>query len=204
MTPVGASARTLVLVRHGETAGNRAERFVGSSDQPLTDLGEEQARRLVPMVDGFAPDVVLTSPLLRAWRTAELASGGRALVVEPDLREVDFGAWEDRSFAEAAASHPEAFAAFDTGEIDGFPGGDRVQDVAGRLAAAVAARTEPRVLAVTHATALRVLVCALLGDPVTAYRRRIPRPANGSWTQLDLVDGTWRLTVYALLPGDGG
>ncbi|MCU0273584.1 MAG: histidine phosphatase family protein [Acidimicrobiales bacterium] len=201
MTSHGPGGRTLVLVRHGETAGNRAERFVGSSDQPLTELGEEQARRLVPMVDGFAPDVVLASPLRRALRTAELASGGRALVVEPGLREVDFGAWEDRSFAEAAASHPEAFAAFDAGEIDAFPGGDTVQGLADRLVAAVAVRTERRVLAFTHATALRVLVCALLGDPVTAYRSRIPRPANGSWTQLELVGGAWRLDTYALVPG---
>lgn len=71
----------LVLLRHGESVANAAREFTGRVDVDLTPQGEEQARRAARLLDeaGLRPDVVLTSPMLRALRTA------RAVRAELDL-----------------------------------------------------------------------------------------------------------------------
>lgn len=63
----------LVLLRHGESVANAAKEFTGRVDVDLTAHGEEQARRAAHLLGeaGLRPDVVLTSPMLRALRTAQ-------------------------------------------------------------------------------------------------------------------------------------
>ncbi len=62
----------LVLVRHGETEWSASGQHTGVSDIPLTPAGEHQVSELRPLLDGRSFGLVLTSPLLRAKRTAEL------------------------------------------------------------------------------------------------------------------------------------
>ncbi|WP_225754405.1 2,3-bisphosphoglycerate-dependent phosphoglycerate mutase [Actinotalea sp. Marseille-Q4924] len=74
----------LVLLRHGESVANAAKEFTGRVDVDLTDRGEEQARRAARLLSeaGLVPDVVLTSPMLRALRTARAVRDELALEVE--------------------------------------------------------------------------------------------------------------------------
>ena len=192
--------RSIVLVRHGESDLNAAGRFVGRSDPPLNARGERQARDLGAKIARFAPDVVVASPLRRARQTAELgtATSRPAVVVEVDasLREVDFGAWEGLTFEEAREKDPARFAAFESGQIDGFPGGESVQDVAGRMLPEVTGRDQRRVLFVSHATVIRLAVAALLGLELAGYRQALARPAPCSWTQLEETPAGWRLVAY--------
>jgi broad specificity phosphatase PhoE len=203
----GLSRRSLVLVRHGESDLNAAGRFVGRSDPPLNPRGEGQARALAAEVARFAPEVVVASPLLRARRTADLASAhcepARTVEVDERLREVDFGAWEGLTFDEAREADPSGFAAFESGRIDGFPGGESVQDVAGRMLPAVTAREATRALFVSHATVVRLTVAALLGLDLPAYRQALGRPAPCSWTELEETPGGWRLVAYNAGVGGG-
>src|SRR5688500_5012117 len=79
----------LWLIRHGETEWSRTRRHTGRSDLPLTAAGEQAAQALTPRVDGVAFDLVLTSPLIRARHTAELA--GLTPELEPLAMEWNYG-----------------------------------------------------------------------------------------------------------------
>lgn len=93
-----SKAGTLVLLRHGESTANAAQRFTGLLDVDLTYLGAQQARAAAGLMErsGAHPDVVLTSPLQRARRTAELVIAELGLVDVPllsnwRLEERDYG-----------------------------------------------------------------------------------------------------------------
>ena len=87
------------LARHGETAWSLSGQHTGRTDLPLTERGERNARRLGERLRGLAFAKVLTSPLVRAARTCELAGFGAAAEVDPDLVEWDYGRYEGRTSA---------------------------------------------------------------------------------------------------------
>jgi broad specificity phosphatase PhoE len=84
----------LIMVRHGESEGNRERRFTTTPDAPLTDLGREQAaqaaRRIARL---FHPRLVITSPYARARETGEIIAAALRLPVEvePGIYERHFG-----------------------------------------------------------------------------------------------------------------
>ena len=90
----------LWLVRHGETVWNASRRWQGHSDVPLNEIGRAQALRLQRPLAGLTFDAVWTSDLSRARETAEIALPGQGLQVDARLREMNFGRWEGRTFAE--------------------------------------------------------------------------------------------------------
>src|ERR1700674_2202081 len=81
----------IYLARHGETAWSLAGKHTGLTDIPLTEHGEDNARRLGARLRGRSFTKVLTSPLQRARRTCELAGFGTVAEVVPDLVEWDYG-----------------------------------------------------------------------------------------------------------------
>ena len=87
---------TLLLVRHGETDWNAEGRLQGQTDQPLSDFGRRQARQLAQELDGEKLEAIYSSDLTRARETAEIVGARLELpvVLDPDLREKDWGTWE--------------------------------------------------------------------------------------------------------------
>ncbi len=145
----------IVLVRHGETEWSAAGRHTGRTDVPLTARGEEQAKAVIPMIEGRDFALVLSSPLQRAARTAEIA-GLAAAELDPDLREWDYGDYEGRTTAQIREQRPGWFL-----WRDGVVGGESLADVAAR-ADRVIARVTPAlehgdVALVAHGHLLRVL-----------------------------------------------
>lgn len=96
----------VVLVRHGETEWSRTRRHTGRTDIALTAYGEEQARVLAPLLAVRRWALVLVSPLVRAWRTAELA-GLPDPQPEPELQEWDYGGFEGVTTAEIVRERPD-------------------------------------------------------------------------------------------------
>ena len=94
----------VVLVRHGQTEWSRDGRHTGRSDVPLTEQGEADAAALADRLAGREFGMVLASPLVRAWKTAELA--GLTAQVEPDLVEWDYGPEEGRTTEQARETRP--------------------------------------------------------------------------------------------------
>jgi broad specificity phosphatase PhoE len=109
----------IVLVRHGETEWSRSGQHTGVTDLPLTEEGEAQARSVAPKLAGRAFALVLTSPMQRARRTAELAGFGDRAEVDDDLRERNYGVYEGRTTKDIRLERP----GWDVWRDD-CPGGD--------------------------------------------------------------------------------
>src|SRR5688500_9296373 len=86
----------LYMVRHGQTANSRENRFNGSSDPPLTAVGEAMAEAFARAYASVKWDAIYTSPMLRTRQTADPLSQqtGVQATVEDGLKEVDYGEWE--------------------------------------------------------------------------------------------------------------
>jgi broad specificity phosphatase PhoE len=83
-----AKTKTIYLIRHGVTAGNRAL-FHQPDDLPLSDRGLIQAHCLIDVLDALPIDAVLASDLFRAKETATIAAAGRyAIETMPLFREI--------------------------------------------------------------------------------------------------------------------
>ena len=116
---VKRSDMNLVLVRHGETQANLAQRWSGSRDLEITDLtdrGKEQAIRLGRWFKErrFVPNHVYSSPQRRAFETAILAGGHWGLNVEKieDLKETGAGMFEGLNWSEIEERYPREAEGF--------------------------------------------------------------------------------------------
>src|SRR5215203_1193845 len=96
----------LILVRHGDTAWTDSHQHTGRTDLPLTERGEEHARRLRQRLADVAVAQVFTSPLRRAARTCELAGFAGRAVTDADLVEWDYGEYEGKTTADLRAARP--------------------------------------------------------------------------------------------------
>jgi len=184
-------AQRLLLARHGRVVEAHARGFLGRTDAPLGADGRAQAGALAARVRALAPDLCVASPLRRAVETAALAAPGLEPQIDPDLREIDFGEWEGRTFPEIRASHPAKVDRWAAWEADfAFPGGESLADFLTRVRRAaerLAAEPHGTVLAVTHGGVIRALVCRLLGLPPRSYVAFDVRLA--SLTTIKLFDG---------------
>jgi broad specificity phosphatase PhoE len=84
----------LILVRHGESEGNRDRTFTQDPRVPLTARGREQARAAgLQIAKTYKPMRVVASPYRRAWQTAEVIAEVLGLAVQaiPGLHEQNFG-----------------------------------------------------------------------------------------------------------------
>ncbi|MFE5943943.1 histidine phosphatase family protein [Streptomyces sp. NPDC056480] len=166
----------LILIRHGETEWSASGRHTGRTDLPLTPDGEAEARTLAPFFKGRSLSFVLTSPLLRARHTAELA-GLRDAVTDEDLCEWDYGGYEGLTTARIHETRPD-WSLWKDGvppHADGRPG-ESAEDV-GRRADRVLARIAPLLadsredgVVVAHAHLLRVLTARYLDLPASEGR----------------------------------
>jgi probable phosphoglycerate mutase len=157
---------TLYLVRHGATEWSVAGRHTGTTDLPLTDDGEATARALQPVLGEGRFDLVLTSPRLRARRTAALAGFAEA-TVEGDLAEWDYGDYEGLTTPQIRERVPGW-----TIWTHPVPGGETADDVAARLDRVVARvrANGGRALVFAHGHSLRVLAARWLGLPAADGR----------------------------------
>ena len=86
----------LYLIRHGETDWNKIKKLQGATDIPLNENGEAVARATCEGMKEIPLDMIFTSPLKRAYRTAELVRGERKipLITDERIREIGFGDYE--------------------------------------------------------------------------------------------------------------
>jgi broad specificity phosphatase PhoE len=191
----GILARTITLVRHGETLSNISGTWQGHTDSPLTERGRAQVSRLSRRMDGFPIDLLVSSDLGRAATTAESIGTAELL---PTWREFHIGDWEGRLAADVRARHPEL-------EDEGFgthdfhpTGGERFSDFRSRVEAAfwsIADRIEDgqHAVVVTHGGVIQTLVAGIIG---TGNQPTIANPSNTSLTTVRLGDDGPHLWIY--------
>lgn len=99
---------TIYLIRHGECAGNRENRVRGRVDYPLNDNGLAQAEALGRTLRGKNIGHVYSSPLMRAFATAEIIGMhcGCAPCPDDSFSNIKLDPWEGRLKSEIAASEP--------------------------------------------------------------------------------------------------
>lgn len=161
-----------MLVRHAEPTEDARGRCYGRLDIELSESGREQCRRLAAQLSGEPVAAIVCSPRLRARDTADAIAEPHRLPVTvlDQLRELDFGELEGRTYEEIAASRPELYERWMTEPTTlRFPGGEGYADLHARVADAVAqlrATYDDRmVVAVTHGGVVRAVLAEALGMP---------------------------------------
>ncbi|MFC2019767.1 histidine phosphatase family protein [Chloroflexota bacterium] len=168
----------LLLVRHGNTKLNSAERFWGQTDVELSARGIEQAELLRDRLSAQPIDSVYTSNLRRARVTAEIIASRHQVEVTSctELGEIDFGQAEGLTFQEIGRRYPEVAESMASWSTQSrFPGGEGPEELNGRVRKFLPRLErhgpDETILIVAHAGTLRMLICNLLGLELGYWRR---------------------------------
>lgn len=195
----------LYLIRHAQSQANRGE-TLDLADPPLTEVGQEQARRLGERLARQGIDAIYSSPLRRALETAEAIARatGLPMKVLADLREValgDVGDVAKITWQQARAVKERILA---EGSWDAFPGSEGSEAVRRRVVAAfhqiIGGCPGMRVAVVTHAGVIQTFVSQVLG----LNRDFVFYPFNASITSIRALGNRrilWRLNDIAHLDG---
>jgi alpha-ribazole phosphatase len=164
---------TLYLVRHGSIISVRGKAYIGQVEAPLSEAGVEQAWALRKWLEAVPFSLVCCSDLSRSHRTAKIIAGNRIRSIEvcSNLREISLGAWDGYSFKEIESRYPEEFAARGR-DLENWrpPGGESFADCRARVLPAlreILDGVKGNVLMVGHAGVNRLILCDVLGIPVT-------------------------------------
>ncbi len=182
----------LLLIRHGETDWNLAQRFQGQSDIPLNETGRRQAQALAERLAAVPFEAVYCSDLQRAVETARIIvsasnrmRGSGASGFRPDmrLREVHFGDWEGLTYHKIKAKHPAALAAWEANIFKNAPpNGETLEGLALRVQSMLeelrARHPGQTVSIVAHGGTLQTLICLALNLPPTMYWQFSLSPAS--------------------------
>lgn len=168
----------LLLVRHGDTALNSAERHWGQTDIELSAAGLRQAERLRNRLATERIDTIYSSDLSRALVTAQIMASRHQLEVTTcaELREVNFGKLEGLTFAEVSQLYPEMAKLWSSWSLTlEFPDGESVDELNTRVRKfrdRLGKHTwEETILIVAHSAPLRLLICHLLEIELQHWRQ---------------------------------
>jgi alpha-ribazole phosphatase len=164
----------LLLIRHGQTDWNLAQRFQGQSDIELNETGRKQAQALADRLSAEHFDAVYSSDLKRATETANIITQMSDCEPDPRLREIHFGDWEGLTYDEIKEKHHETLAAW---EADIFknapPHGETLEGLSVRVQSMLDELRKKHegqnILIVAHGGVLQTLICLALKLPPTMY-----------------------------------
>ena len=193
---------TIYLVRHAQAEGNLYRRCHSWHNGLLTQKGREQVKALERRFEGVPFDAVYSSDLYRTMSTAGAIYRPRGLTlrVDPQLREIGAGVWEDVPWGQLLHDHRDSLAAFlrcdPAWQVEGSETHvgvrRRVQAAIERIARAHPGQT---VAVVSHGCAIRAGLSAWLGlgeDEIG----RLPLPDNTGVAKLEVTDGRVSVVYY--------
>ncbi|WP_446745578.1 histidine phosphatase family protein [Silvibacterium acidisoli] len=158
------------LIRHGETEWSKSGQHTGRTDIPLTAEGEKAAIALKPRLEGIQFDAVFTSPMQRARETCRLAGLDSSAVIEPNLKEWDYGIYEGKTTKEIQKDTP-GWSIW----TSSIPEGESIEQAADRAREVIAAASqfEGRVALFAHGHILRILAACWLNDDPTLAKHLV-------------------------------
>jgi len=164
---LGVNLSRLLLVRHGETKLNSAQRYWGHTDVELSLAGLKQAERLRDYLQAERIDAIYSSDLKRACLTAEVIASRHKLgvIICPELKEIDFGKIEGLTFAEVNHLYPEVSRLWvKRSAMLKYPGGESVSHFRQRILSFIDSYLkghlqEETILIVAHSGVLRTIIC---------------------------------------------
>jgi broad specificity phosphatase PhoE len=168
---------TAILMRHGETRWNREGRVMGRNPVELSENGRAQVEAAVALARTLQPDLIVTSPLVRARQTAEIIAAGVGsieITEDPTIAEVSYGRWEGMTYHELI--NDPHYAVYRESPVDyPTPGGETIPQVQARGVAAIhrAVQANPghRILFVSHGDIIRTVLCYFLGLELKFFHR---------------------------------
>lgn len=121
----------IYLTRHGETEWNRQFKFQGHKNSDLTDKGILAAELLSYRIEEIKLDYIVSSPLKRAYNTAEIVRGNKdmEIITHDGLKEINLGDFEGMSYANIKKEYPELLAAIEKDPfLNRYPNGENLQE----------------------------------------------------------------------------
>ena len=191
----------IVLIRHGKTEGNKEKRYIGRTDQPLSEEGIAGIKENL----GRYPSVekVYASPMKRTRQTAELIYPGQAPELVDGLREMDMGVFEGKNHAELKNRPSYILWVATRGKIS-IPGGESMKDFGKRTMDAftqvlgdMQVEGIKRSAVVAHGGTIMSIVSQLADDDYYKYMVN-----NGAGFRLTLDDDGKLLDLNPLLKED--
>ena len=122
---------TLYIIRHCQSAGNLTGRFQGRYDAPVSEAGEKQLDLLSLRFRNEHLDAIYSSPLIRAYRTAEAVNKFHGLPIQKDegLLEIDVGDMENMLLSDIGRKYPELAYNWDHApDLCRFPHGETMEE----------------------------------------------------------------------------
>jgi broad specificity phosphatase PhoE len=190
----------ILLTRHGHVDGIKPERFRGREPLELTAQGRTDAAAVAQRIAAaWQPARIYTSPMGRCVETAAaiatacgIAAKTVAVEICDDLNDLDYGAWQFKTFEQAKAQDPLLFAAwFASPQFVRFPDGESLQDLVARTANALrmvlSRHPGDTVVLVGHDSVNRALLMELLDQPLSAYWRVAQSPC--CLNEIDIDNG---------------
>lgn len=160
------------MVRHGELETGAEKRYIGWLDLPLSATGRLQAARLREFMAKIPLEAVYCSDLIRSHTTAQIICEKKGLKphILTELREINLGEWEGKTFTEIKRNFPAAFNKRGD-DIANFqpPGGESFAQCSARAVSAlgnILQNSSGNILIVGHAGTNRAIICHLLGIPL--------------------------------------
>lgn len=182
----------IYLVRHGETELNQKKCYYGHTDVELSENGVRQAKELGTFFREHSFDMVVSSPLIRAVRTAEYISEGRGqqIVVDERLTEQNFGIFEGFTYEQLLERYPAELESWNQ-DFSGYriPEGESFSDVRKRIdnfTEELSGR-EGTMLLVAHKGTLGHFLASSLGLPLEGYWNFVFD--QGCYSCIDFEDG---------------
>lgn len=195
---------TAILMRHGETAWNKQGRVMGRHPVELTEHGRAQVAATAQLASSIKPDLIVTSPLVRARQSAEILAaglGGVEILEEADIAEVLYGRWEGMTYHELIDD--EHYITYRKSPIEHpTPGGETILEVQARGVAAVTRMIEKnpgkRVIFVSHGDIVRTVLCHFLKVELKHFHRI--RVDNAALSAIQLAGEFAEVKFLNLLP----
>jgi broad specificity phosphatase PhoE len=169
----------IILIRHGQTAGNAAERFRGRLELALSAEGRHQAELTAKRIKAmWRPAAIYTSPMSRCISTGSAIAVLCGLEVQPEagLLDIDYGNWQGLTHEEARARWAKEIDIwFRAPHLAAIPGGENLQRVLARVVGALHGillrHADDIVVLVGHDSVNRVVLMHALDLPMSRYWR---------------------------------
>jgi broad specificity phosphatase PhoE len=189
----------LTLVRHGETPWNHLKKIQGITDIELSELGIEQANKLSLALRHENFDRIITSPLKRAYDTAQAIGIHHALpiTVENDLHELNAGELEGLTFPDLQLRYAEFLNKWmiDHASVT-MPQGESLQEVQDRVWPVIKRITETSedALVVSHSFVIITILCKVRNLSLSHSKEM--RVGVASKTCLEIENGTIDVVLF--------
>ena len=191
----------ILLIRHGESTWNLTGRYQGRIDTELSERGQEQASHLAACLKGAPIRAIYASPLRRAFHTALAIAleHGLDVAVEPDLTEIDHGAWNGLLRQEVEKRYGPMLQQWLDAPADvTMPGGEGLNDVRERSWAVIAkvAQLHPEglVAVCSHDAVIKTLIATALGMDLNRFWSL--RLDNASTSLIEMGERPVRLVYF--------